>query len=321
CGITVVEPAQYDGFRRIKRFVDFLMQTCREHQVDIIHAHMADAAFLGWLVARKSGRPLVISHHGQDILLKCNRLCRFVYFLLLNLAARYAAVNIAVSAPVAERVRQLLFIAPEKVTVISNGVAIPEDAPNKRDNVKTTAPVLVTVGRLVPLKGHGQLIQAAAKLKAVMPGLKVYIVGGGDMLDTLQQLARQAGVSEMVTFTGAVNDVASYLAKADLFVSTSESEGMPVSVLEAMAWRLPVIASDIPGNNSVVTHKQTGFLYRLGDVDGLAETICTVFKEPSLAAAVAARARAMVVENYSAEAAEQAHRSLYRKIFAAASPV
>ena len=88
-GVQVFEPAQYFGFWSMFKSVSFLQQVCRENQIRIIHAHMADAAFLGWLAARKLNLPLIISHHGHDILLKCNPACRFVYYILLNMAVRY----------------------------------------------------------------------------------------------------------------------------------------------------------------------------------------------------------------------------------------
>lgn len=317
-GITVVEPPQYFGFRRLRQSVNFIQQTCEHNQVCLIHAHMADAAFLGWLVARKIQLPLLISHHGHDILLKCNIVCRLVYYILLNMAGRFAAMNIAVSSSVAERVRQLLFVKKQAVRVISNGVIIPaaEKLAKKSANRKNrqTSLTLVTVGRLVPLKGHKQLIAAMAELVKTFTQLQLYIVGGGEMENELKYLASEKKVAQHINFTGTVDDVSRYLAKADIYVSTSESEGMPVSVLEAMAWQLPVVASDIPGNKSVVKQDETGFLYKLNDIDSLVKTILFVENNRESSDQVARRSRQMVEHRYSAMAAELAHESLYQEV-------
>ena len=279
---------------------------------------MADAACLGWLVARNLRLPLVISHHGHDILLKCNPVCRCVYFVLLSFAARYAAMNVAVSPSVAERVRKLLPVKENSVQIISNGVRIPEDSEldkkNNAEDGRHPSLVLVTVGRLVSLKGQHQLIRAVAQLVDHFPEIQLYIVGTGDRAKALMQLAENEQVTGHIEFTGAVGNVTEYLAKADIYVSGSQSEGMPVSVLEAMACRLPVVASDIPGHRSVVVPGDTGILYELDNIDDLVEKIVKVAKNPDLANGLASRARQMIEQDYSAVAAEQKYAHLYQRI-------
>jgi glycosyltransferase involved in cell wall biosynthesis len=316
-GIAVLEPPRYYGFRSIRQSFFFLKRQCVENRIQIIHAHMADAAFLGWLVARKLKLPLIISHHGQDVLLKCNPVCRLVYYVLLQLAARYAALNIAVSPAVAERLRKLLRINQQVIEVVSNGVRIPEDSqliPRECAIDKPRpSPVLVSVGRLVPLKGQRQLVYAVAGLRKHFPDIHLYIVGSGEMESELKRLADDEKLGDCIEFTGAVDDVTTYLASADIYVSSSESEGMSVSVLEAMAWRLPVVASDIPGNRSVIEQGETGFLYELNKIEDLVNTIMELVRNPALANAVASRARSMVVQQYSALRAEQKHVEIYRR--------
>ena len=317
-GIEVLTPPEYYGFRSILRSFFFLKQQCVDNRISVIHAHMADAACLGWLVARNLRLPLVISHHGHDILLKCNPVCRCVYFVLLSFAARYAAMNVAVSPSVAERVRKLLPVKENSVQIISNGVRIPEDSEldkkNNAEDGRHPSLVLVTVGRLVSLKGQHQLIRAVAQLVDHFPEIQLYIVGTGDRAKALMQLAENEQVTGHIEFTGAVGNVTEYLAKADIYVSGSQSEGMPVSVLEAMACRLPVVASDIPGHRSVVVPGDTGILYELDNIDDLVEKIVKVAKNPDLANGLASRARQMIEQDYSAVAAEQKHAHLYQRI-------
>lgn len=315
-GVDVIEPTQYYGFVSIRKSVILLKQACLDKKVDVIHAHMADAAVLGWMVARALSLPLVISHHGQDILLKCNPVCRLVYWLLLMLAAHYAAMNIAVSPSVAERVKKLLRIDRQKLCVIANGVGIPRcpEAASRRQKNRNSPLAIVNLGRLVPLKGQRQLVNAMAGLIKDFPRARLYIVGGGDMGPVLKQFATDRQVSEHIEFTGMVNNVAEYLAKADIYVSSSRSEGMPISILEAMAWRIPVVASDIPGHRSVVRPGETGFLYQLDDIDDLVGTLVAVADDQQHASEVASRARAMVEQSYSAEVCRQKHGELYRSL-------
>ena len=317
-GISVIEPPQYFGFRRMFQSVNFIRNVCADNQICLIHAHMADSAFLGWLTARKLNIPLVISHHGHDILLKCNVFCRSVYYVLLNLAARYASMNVAVSPSVADRVRKLLHVKKQNILVISNGVRVPDKIliEQKQGSVNKNKQLLtlVSVGRLVPLKGHRQLIHAMSQLVNYFPKIRLYIVGGGEMEQELKQLATQEGVDSNIIFTGAVDDVSVFLKKADIYVSTSHSEGMPVSILEAMAWQLPVVASDIPGNKSVVKQDETGFLYELNNIDSLVKTVLSVEKNRDLTCQVVRCSRLMVEQKYSAVASEWAHELLYLDI-------
>ena len=316
-GIDVAEPAQYFGFRSMRQSVRYLKQICIEKQIHVIHAHMADAAFLGYLVARKLRLPLVVSHHGLEIL-ECNPVCRFVYYVLLNLAVRYAEVNIAVSPAVAERVRRLFRLKEQRVQVIGNGVPVPDDSQIKakqgmKEN-RSSSPTLISVGRLVPLKGQRQLIYAVAQLVSYFPDIRLYIVGGGEMEQELRHLAENNNVGRCIVFTGAVDDVAAYLSQADIYVSSSRIEGMPVSVLEAMAWQIPVVASDIPGNKSVVRQGETGFLYELDNIGDLVEKIIEIVKNPEFATLVALGARSMVAQKYSAAASEENYAQLYQRI-------
>ena len=317
-GVDVLEPNRYYGFRSILQTFFFVKQCCIEQKADVLHAHMADAASLGWLVARHLKMPLVVTHHGHDILLQCNPVCRTVYHVLLSLAARYAAMNIAVSFSVAERVRKLLRLGEKRVQTIANGVPVPSALELEQYRAAAHAgpasPVLVSVGRLVELKGQEQLIRAVARLVERFPGMRLYILGAGDREQALKQLAEDERVSDQVVFTGAVGEVTKYLAQSDVYLSASRSEGMPVSILEAMACRLPVVASDIPGNRSVVTAGQTGLLFELDNVDDLVEKVTELLLNREFANDLACRARQMVAREYSAAAAESRHAGLYTQI-------
>lgn len=320
-GISVFAPEEYHGVSATRRSLRFIDRIIGNEAIDIVHAHMADAAFLGWLAARKRNLPLIITHHGHDILPTCGFICRAVYALLLAVAARYAAANVAVAPSVANSVRRRLLLRMDRVTVVANGVVIPArqdralDAPAGK-----SGPCIATVGRLVELKGQDQLISAASMLVPHYPGLRVLIVGDGPLRGRLEQLAKSLGVGTNVIFTGSVDDVPAYLSQAHIYVSTSHFEGMPIALLEAMAWQVPVIASDIPGNRGVIEHGKTGLLYPAGDARALAAALRQVIAEADLARERARRGRRWVEECRSAEATTRAYEQLYSRISRAGSP-
>lgn len=317
-GVPVFAPERYFGARDTRRSLQFLRRIVQEQSVDLIHAHMADAAFLGWRVARACALPLVITHHGHDLLPNCGTLCRWVYWGLLAAAAHYARRNIAVAPPVAQTLRRRLGLAAQRISVLVNGVPVPpQDRYLRSDRLRTSAPRVVAVGRLVKLKGHAQLIAAAARVVKTLPGARFYIVGDGPLRDSLQALSASLGLTEHVIFTGSVADVPAHLHAADIYVSTSHYEGMPMATLEAMAWGVPVIASDVAGNRAVVRHEETGLLYALEDVEQLAQRIESLLRYPDDALARAHRARDLVEKRYSVSAVAAAYADLYGELLGA----
>lgn len=314
-GVPVFVPNQYYGALATRHSLNFIEQVIEREAVDLINAHMADTAFLGWLAARRLKLPLVITHHGHDILPKCNFLCRAVYAVCLAAAARYAQCNIAVSTAVAERVSSCLALKPGRVKTITNGVFVPTaEREGCFDARREKPPCIVTVGRLVELKGQDQLIAAAAVLVKQYPGARFIILGEGPFGDRLRQQALSLGISGSIIFTGCVDNVPDYLRAADVYVSTSHHEGMPVATLEAMAWEVPVVASDVPGNRCVVEHGKNGLLYRLGEVDALARAIKQIIEVPDAARERARQAHRLVSEHYSANAAISSYERLYDEI-------
>jgi glycosyltransferase involved in cell wall biosynthesis len=171
-------------------------------------------------------------------------------------------------------------IAVEKVCVISNAVstaAVPETAPILPPWPGRT---LITVCRLVPWKGVGEIIRLLPEL----PTTRLVIAGHGHLRSELETLAQSLGVTERVVFLGEVphGAVAGYLAQADAFVLNSTYEGLPHVVLEAIAAEVPVIATDAGGTGEVVQHQVTGLLVRVGDSAGLRTAIEQLWNDPAL---------------------------------------
>ena len=313
--MLVFVPDGYYGMLATRRSLRFIERIIESESIDIVHAHMADAAFLGWLAARKRRLPLVITHHGPDILPDCDGgfFCRSIYAILLGFAARYARCNVAVAPAVAGVLNRRLGLGRNRIEVITNGVPVPEQAA-AADTGRSGRMHVVSVGRLVAMKGQDQLIAAAATLASQGADPRLFIVGDGPGRESLRQQADALGLGDRVVFTGVVDDVSVYLRQADVFVSASHEEGMPLCVLEAMAWHLPVIASDIAGHRSLIGHGETGLLYPLGDVHALALAIRRVIDEPGPARERARHARRLVEERFSIDASARAYDHLYAGI-------
>ena len=168
---------------------------------------------------------------------------------------------------------------------------------------------VITVAALVWTKRLDDLVRAVAALVVSRPSLRVAVVGEGPLEDDLKILARDSGVAPNVEFLGFRDDVHDLYAKARVFALPSDSEGLPISLLEAMSSRLPVVVSDVGEIRDVVRHGVNGFLYRKGDVQALARyiallladtTLCRRLGEQGAEAASRHAARAVIMSKYRA---------------------
>ncbi len=317
-GVSVYVPEKYYGTLDSSRSLAFIAEVIENEGIDLIHAHMPDSACLGWLAARKKSLTMIITYHGHNILLNCNLVCRLVYFTLLWFACRYAVANIAVSTSVAASMHRWLRLPASTIDVITNGVPVPSDEKLKQRPVRKKTSTehfnIVCVGRLVALKGHHQLIDAASVLIKQYPDMRFYFLGDGPLREVLQEQVVSLNLIDSVIFAGCVDNVSDYLENADVYVTTSETEGLPVATLEAMAWGVPVVASDIAGNRAVVSHGQSGLLYPLNDIKALAGAIKEIVDDRDAAIRRAQRARDQVNLHYSDDATAQSYNTIYHRL-------
>jgi glycosyltransferase involved in cell wall biosynthesis len=208
---------------------------------------------------------------------------------------------IAVSEGVARRMRARLRVPDRKIQVIRNGVEVggsPRQAdPRFRAALAGDAerPIVLTVARLDAQKGHAYLLAAAADI----PDALFVFVGEGRERPALEAQARALGVAERVRFLGHRDDVPDLLAACDVFVLPSRYEGLPLSVLEAMAAARPVVATAIEGTDEIVRHGETGLLVPPAAPSALAEAIRAVLADRALATRMGQAGRARAGREFS----------------------
>src|SRR5262249_44896941 len=142
----------------------------------------------------------------------------------------------------------------------------------------TDRPIVLTAARLAEQKGLCYLLKAAA----LLPQAMFVLAGEGPERAVLEAQAAELGLNKRVLFLGHRHDVPDLLACCDLFVLPSLFEGLPLSILEAMAAKKPVIASAVGGNNEVIVHGETGLLVRPADPAALASAIQAILSDPDL---------------------------------------
>ena len=201
---------------------------------------------------------------------------------------------------------------PGKIHDLPNGVPIPP-IPWMRPSALGNTLRAAFVGRLSPEKGADTLVAAWPTVLGQIPGARLVLIGDGPERPRLEAMIRDLGLGEAVTLLGSLPDPSVELRRSDLFVLPSREEGMSVALLEAMALRMPIVASDIPGNRALITPGTHGRLAPPADLEALARAIIAHHRDPA-AGPMARAARAQVEADYSIAAVARRHLALFERV-------
>jgi glycosyltransferase involved in cell wall biosynthesis len=223
---------------------------------------------------------------------------------------------------VAESLRRSGVVEPSKITVVPNGIDIDRFA---RSTVATGAPdgrILVgTVGHLAPIKGHDIFVRAAALISARRPRVHFVVIGEDKSPQMsyrkyLESLVVELGLSEVVTLRGWQEDIPHVLSSLTLFVSAARSEPFGLSIVEAMAAGLPVVAAASEGALEIIDKGFSGKLVPVGDAESLAEAINDLLDDPLECSRLGRNAMLAARERYSLARMAKDTEMVYREVLA-----
>jgi glycosyltransferase involved in cell wall biosynthesis len=308
-----------------KRFTD-VFRLVKDMSPDIVHVHniFFTTSILGVLAKILYKRKLVLTAHLGDVqnlaltsyikafAVTCYE--RFVGRIMFRVSDAITAVSKSVQNHVVA-----LGASPGKTFLIPNGVDIEEFQPGfvRYDNNHVN---VISVGRLLPNKGFEYLVEAANLVVAKKPvGIKFRIVGEGPYKKYLEDLVRSKGLTRYFEFTGKVPRVSDILKEGGIFVRPSLTEGMPLTVLEAMASQLPIIATRVAGTSELIVHNETGLLVEPGNARQLADAILFLSNSPEFAEKLGRNAREFIErsykQQYSWDAIARNYLSLYKSLW------
>jgi glycosyltransferase involved in cell wall biosynthesis len=278
-----------------------LARLFRRWKIDVVHTHDERPNIYAAPAARLAGvRRVVHTRHGQRPWLTRRQR------LLVRMASRLTDHFVCVSRDTA-RLSVEQGVPASRVRTIWNGIDL---ARFSYAGPCADGPI-VTVARLSPEKGIEGLVRAAALALCRSPTLRLEIAGDGPCFSELARLALQVGVADRVRFLGQVRDVPGLLARASTFVLPSESEGVALTLLEAMARGLPVVATRVGGNCEVVVEGETGLLVPARDPTALASALLRL-RDPGIAFAMGQAGRRRVERFFDVRRMVAAYESLYR---------
>jgi glycosyltransferase involved in cell wall biosynthesis len=266
-----------------------LVRLLRRLHVDVLHTHTALAANVLSRVAGRLAGVAVVSHIHIENHFRRNRLARAVHSALDNASAGLAARVIAVSLDTRDSLVAQGYPA-RLVEVVHNGIDVDAASAGGADGLRAElgisadAPLVGEIARLCDVKGQRELIEAAA----LVADVHVALAGddleqGGAYRERLETLARERDVADRVHFLGYRADAAELLEQLDALVLPSWIEGLPISVLEAMAHAKPVIATPVGGTAELVVDGETGMLVPPRDPAALAKALRTLIRDPERA--------------------------------------
>lgn len=287
----------------------------REGRYDLLHTWDADAAIFGQFAAQRAGIPLITSRRDLGQIYPWYKRA-----LLRRADARAVAVVANATAIVDHFAKREP--ARGKFRVIPNILDLPEfDALSARPlpfplrwNADET---VVMVARLDAEKDHATFLRAAARVLARRPGAEFLLAGDGVERANLERTANALGISSRVYFLGDVTDVPALLRHAAIGALTpSRNEGLSNTILEYMAARMPVVATECGGNRELVDPPRGGCVVRPGDDEGLSNELIRLLENPSRRKEMGAHNRARVEKNHQPAAVADQFAALYNEALA-----
>lgn len=283
---------------------------------DVVHTHQIGALFYSGPAARQTKVPVIVhTEHGKTIK---GMKQKFLGWW----AARYAQRFYCVSGDIQTALAGFM-VPSSKMEVLANGIdtaqlAEPVDTITLRRtwNIAPDAVVLGTIGRLAHVKRQDLMLQVFAKVYQKLPGAVLLLVGDGEERSKLEALATQLGVIDQVRFTGFQAEPGKFLHLMSAFLLTSESEGMPLSLLEAWAVGVPVATFRVGGLPELIRHGETGCLADFGNIDQLADQVVDLIEHPKEAQTIADRCRDEVRRRFDVATMAKAYDSRYRQLIA-----
>lgn len=295
-----------------------LARFVREHKIDVVHAHLARDYPLASLSVRRFAQ-LVITRH---VLFPLNRLHKLTLASVVRV--------IAVSRAVADKVQAQRVCDDRKILVIPNGIDLKRfEAPlsetarqTVRDKLCVRRLLLVgTVGSLLPMKGHDDFIRAAAIIQSQRDDVDFVIVGDDEKRNRshgafLERLILELGLKDRVHLVNWTDDLSTFYRALDVYVSSSHSESFGLSIVEAMASGLPVVATATDGAKEIIEDNRTGLLVPIGDVGKTAEAILNLLDNASERSRLGMNARDDAGRRFGLERMVDAVEQVYREALA-----
>lgn len=287
----------------------------KEFEIDIIHTHNEGPHFYGAIAGFLCGIPVVHTRHGiHDIGSKKK-------MLLEKFSSLLSKKVVGVSQDVSNLYLTKLRVSPSKIITILNGIDTSSFAPriaNRQilisEKISLNAIIIGIVARLVSIKDHQTLFRACQIVAHSYSNFHLVVIGDGPEKNTLVELSKQLNLDGTIIFLGARYDIADLLNCFDIFTLSSLSEGISITLLEAMACELPVVATKVGGNPEVIQDEVTGFLVPPAKPAALAEKLLLLMRDVGCRKSMGAAGRIRILENFNIQKSVDHYEECYNQV-------
>jgi glycosyltransferase involved in cell wall biosynthesis len=289
------------------RCIVAIHQAIRAFQPDVIHAHLRVMPYLLLPMCLAGTKRRYYTVHNlaeKDAAGIRRRVLKFAF-------RRCRVQPVAISALCQQSLSETYGISKEKIPCIYGGIDVKRFS---RPQTYPTAPPFrfAAVGRLSPQKNYPLMLQAFAEVHRRHPDTELFIMGDGELRPQLERQCEALGLGSSVCFTGNVPDVERYLWSAHAYLMSSDYEGVPLTVLEAMAAGLPILSTKAGGIVDVVEHLKNGLLTETGDQASLVDAMERLVQSPDLCKQFSDYST-MLARKYSIQACADQYQALYFK--------
>jgi L-malate glycosyltransferase len=297
---------------RIFLKISQLIQYIRQHNIQLIHCHLPWAGIAGRIAAKATGVPVIYTEH--------NNFSR--YHSLTRLASRLTLLlnqlNIPVSGDAELALRQ--FIKPDKIKLILNGVDTVAfsrnvEATQMRSelNIPEDHIVIATAAVFREQKRLDNFIQVAEEIAALHEKVSFIMIGDGPEREKIEELAKHLIANGRIYFVGLQQDVKPYFNITDIYLMTSDFEGLPIALLEAMSMACAPVSTGVGGIPEVIEQNVSGLLSEAGDLESLKKNVISLIKDKTKRTAMAAEARKRVEQDFSMKKMVQELEDVYHQ--------
>jgi len=276
----------------------------RKEKFDIIHAQTRVTQVLAWYLSIITKIPYVTTCHGFFR----NKLGR-------QLFPCWGKMVFAISDAVKKHLMIDFCVSSKKIALVPNGIEVEKfTVSEKRLDLLHKDRTVGIIARLSSVKGHVYLIQAMAEVVKEFPDARLFIFGQGKIKYELVRLVEKLKISEKIFFLPAVSNTAEVLQEIDIFVMPSIQEGLGLSILEAQASGLPVVASNVGGIPTIVKHDVSGLLFNPKDPAALSGAILRLMEDRKLAIRLGAKGRKDVEQLFNLQIMTRKVEQVYKEV-------
>lgn len=286
-------------------------------EIELIHSHRNKENLLAFCIRKKIGaRRLVTTLHGLWETTGLQGVARLRGLAQERLDWAILSCSFDKVVAVSEDIRQSLVgryhWSQAQVEVIHNGIEVPPPGAG-RDGLDHPFRI-GTVGRLVPVKDYDLFLDVARALVNLGENVQLAILGEGPLRTHLENQVKQLGLGDVVQILGSCSDPTDFHYSLDLYLNTSVHEGIPLSILEAMACGKPIVAPWVGGIPEIVIHEDQGLLIQTREVNDFAEACRRLMREHKTRERMGLKGRERVYRSFSSERMANSYRHLYRRL-------